>query len=316
MSSMPHLEQKMTAGVSESPWVALSHPLSDKVSREVDEYFLEHWNFPDENARQKFVAAGFSRIVCLYFPKALDDRLHFACRLLTLLFLVDDILEYMSLEDGKAYNEKLIPLSRGDTQPDRTIPLEYITYDIWHSMRAHDEVMANDVLEPAFAFMRAQTDERRLESMTLGSYLEYREGDVGKALLSALMRFSMSLVVPPEDLALVTQIERNCSKHITIINDIWSYEKEVVAAKNSHKEGGVMCSGVAVLAQEARITADAAQRVLYHLAREWELSHNVLGDELLAQRDTQELREYVKGLEYQMSGNEMWSKTTGRYSVH
>lgn len=32
----------------------------------------------------------------------------------------------MSLEDGSAYNDKLIPLSRGDVLPDRSIPVEMI----------------------------------------------------------------------------------------------------------------------------------------------------------------------------------------------
>ena len=65
------------------------HPKMDEVSREVDAYFLEHWPFKDEKARKKFVDAGFSRVTCLYFPEALDDRIHFACRLLTVLFLID-----------------------------------------------------------------------------------------------------------------------------------------------------------------------------------------------------------------------------------
>src|SRR5437667_8973380 len=67
----------------------LCHPRVEEVTKEVDGYFLEHWPFRNEKARKKFVAAGFSRVTCLYFPKALDDRIHFACRLLTVLFLID-----------------------------------------------------------------------------------------------------------------------------------------------------------------------------------------------------------------------------------
>ena len=59
--------------------------------------------------------------------------------------------------------------------------MEYITYDLWESMRAHDRELANQVLEPTFLFMRAQTDKIRLEIAQLGEYLEYREKDVGKA---------------------------------------------------------------------------------------------------------------------------------------
>lgn len=181
------------------------HPLHEEVTAEVDGFFLRHWDFPNEKARQKFVTAGFSQVTCLYFPTALNDRIHFACRLLTLLFLVDgklhdpavppvspsatktdidkeiDTLEHMSLDEGRAYNERLMPLFRGSVPPDRNVPVEYIGYDLWESMRAHDRGMADDILEPVFTFMRAQTDPTRLTKMELGRYLEYREADVGKA---------------------------------------------------------------------------------------------------------------------------------------
>ena len=65
------------------------HPLMQEVSDEVDAYFLRHWPFGNDKARQKYLNAGFSRVTCLYFPEARDDRIHFACRLLTLLFLID-----------------------------------------------------------------------------------------------------------------------------------------------------------------------------------------------------------------------------------
>lgn len=48
-------------------------------------------------------------------------------------------------------------------------------------MRACDPDLADEVLEPTFTFMRAQTDSIRLRMSELGRYLEYREKDVGKA---------------------------------------------------------------------------------------------------------------------------------------
>lgn len=193
-----------------SLWTAEIHPLHKQVISEVEGYFLQHWPFPNDQSRKKFRSAGFSRVTCLYFPKALDDRIHFACRLLTLLFLIDgrnpipmplmletsggkadagniqvdellDVLEHMSLDDGRAYNERLMPLFRGTAQPDRSTPVEWIGYDLWEAMRAHDRDMADEILEPVFVFMRAQTDPKRLTEMELGRYLEYREADVGKA---------------------------------------------------------------------------------------------------------------------------------------
>lgn len=67
-----------------------------EVTAEVDKFFLQNWNFPGEKAKAKFLKAGFSRATCLYFPLALDDRIHLACRLITILFLIDGKLHVVT----------------------------------------------------------------------------------------------------------------------------------------------------------------------------------------------------------------------------
>lgn len=67
----------------------ICHPHVEDAIREVDSYYLQNWPFPDAKARKRFVGAGFSRVTCLYFPKALNDRINYACSLLTILFLID-----------------------------------------------------------------------------------------------------------------------------------------------------------------------------------------------------------------------------------
>lgn len=73
-----------------------------------------------------------------------------------------------------------MPLARGTMTPDPLVPVEYIMYDLWQEMRAVDEIMANDTLEPTFEFMQAQTDKNRASAMGLGEYFHYRERDVGR----------------------------------------------------------------------------------------------------------------------------------------
>lgn len=69
---------------------------------------------------------------------------------------------------GSAYNEKLIPVARGYVLPDRRVPAGWILYDLWESLRARDRVLADGILEPTFAFMRAQTDKSRLTIRNMG----------------------------------------------------------------------------------------------------------------------------------------------------
>uniref|UniRef100_L2GBU5 Aristolochene synthase n=1 Tax=Colletotrichum fructicola (strain Nara gc5) TaxID=1213859 RepID=L2GBU5_COLFN len=307
-------EYSPTNSNSVSRFSAKIHRLEPQISAEVNGFFLEHWPFENDKARKKFIAAGFSRVTCFYYPVALDDRIGFACRLLTLLFLIDDLLEDMSLEDGSAYNERLILLSRGDTQPDRNVPVEWITYDLWNDMRSCDKALAEEILEPVFTFMRAQTDKSRLSIQELGEYLRYRERDVGKALLSALMRFSMKLDLTAEELNTVHDIEMNCSKHIFVVNDIYSWEKELKASQTGHQEGSALCSSVSVLSSETSLDYKASKRVLWTMCREWELVHEELVERRRSlQPCSKDLQSFMKGLEYQMSGNEAWSETTPRY---
>ncbi|WQF84269.1 Putative isoprenoid synthase domain superfamily [Colletotrichum destructivum] len=302
-------------GVAGALFRAKLHPREPEISAEVNSFFLDHWPFVNEEARKRFIAAGFSKVTCFYYPHALDDRISLACRLLTLLFLVDDILEDMSLQEGSLYNEKLILLSRGDIVPDRSVPVEWITYDLWNDLRTCDKSLADEILEPVFSFMRAQTDKSRLSIKQLGHYLKYREKDVGKALLSALMRFSMKLHLTSAELKSVDNIEVNCSRHISVVNDIYSWEKELKASRTGHKEGAALCSSVSVLTSETNLDFAASKRVLWVMCREWELVHRELVAKRLRSPETcsQDLQDYMRGLEFQMSGNEAWSEMTPRY---
>lgn len=130
------------------------------------------------------------------------------------------------------------------------------------------------------------------------------------------MRYSMGLRVTSTELQMARPIELNCSKHISVVNDIYSFDKEVVAAKEGHPEGGALCSSVQITAAETGVNVEAAKRILWVMCREWELCHRklVAHVESSLEKPASSLSAYLKGLEYQMSGNEQWSRTTKRYS--
>ncbi|OQD87378.1 hypothetical protein PENSOL_c079G06152 [Penicillium solitum] len=164
--------------------------------------------------------------------------------------------------------------------------------------------------------MRAQTDRARLTIQELGRYLDYREKDVGEALLSALMRFSMGLRLSSDELQGMKALEANCAKQLSVVNDIYSYDKEKEASRTGHKEGAFLCSAVKVLAGETRLGIPATKRVLWSMTREWEVVHDEIVAEKITSPDgcSEAAKAYMKGLEHQMSGNEQWSKATRRYN--
>ena len=91
----------------------------------------------------------------------------------------------MSLAEGEAYNNSLMPLCRGDVLPDRSVPVQWMMYDLWEDMRKTDLELARTVEEPVFEFMRAQTAKERLQVQGLGKYLEYRQADVGQGYVAS-----------------------------------------------------------------------------------------------------------------------------------
>ena len=131
------------------------------------------------------------------------------------------------------------------------------------------------------------------------------------------MRFSMDISLTKSELASMIALEHNCSKHISVVNDIFSWEKELQASKTGHKEGSALCSAVKVVSDSANLSFSASKRVLWSMVREWEYIHDELCEEKAEHLETysEAAQAYAKGLEYQMSGNELWSRKTKRYSV-
>lgn len=131
------------------------------------------------------------------------------------------------------------------------------------------------------------------------------------------MRFCMNIHLTDEELQAMQPFERNCSKHLSVVNDIYSWEKEVESSKTRHEEGAALCSAVKVIAESTNLSVQASKRVLWSMTREWELVHDELRTEAEKGHhgDSQRVKDYIKGLEYQMSGNELWSRTTLRYKT-
>jgi aristolochene synthase len=159
---------------------ARKHPNTDEVVKQVNDFFLEHWPFKTEKHRKRFVDEGYAWFVCINCPMSLDERMHWGCRLLTTGFLIDDLLDRMSVEEGVAHNLKVIECARGNLLPDRNVPAQWIMYDLFEDMRAVDKQLADELLEPTIDFLVAQADGNRMKPMTLKEYFDYRDADLGK----------------------------------------------------------------------------------------------------------------------------------------
>jgi aristolochene synthase len=75
----------------------------------------------------------------------------------------------------------------GTASPDRRICLEWMLHDTVMAMRSKDEALANDVAHGFCQLLQAMTSEERTTINTLGSYLKFREIDVGKPYVLLLL---------------------------------------------------------------------------------------------------------------------------------
>ncbi|KAK8240424.1 Aristolochene synthase [Phyllosticta capitalensis] len=296
-------------------WRAACHLRAREVCERVDRFYYNNWPFKSIDAKKKFLKTGIPRFACLSHPKAADDRIYFACSLYTLLFLIDDLLEDMSLTEGKAFNRNLVPLMRGERQPDRSIPVEWITYDLWKEMRTCDTDLTAEVFESTLDFMDAQTEQVRIDMQDFGQYLKYRDRDVGQGVMAAVGRYTIGIRLTSDEFKRVSRIDTNCARHLGVVNDICSWDKEFNKSQESKEEGAVLCSAVKTLADVSALSPAAAKRLLWTMVGEWEIQHEELHAQLIRSGEGYrgELGRYISALEDLMSGHLHWSITTPRY---
>lgn len=127
------------------------------------------------------------------------------------------------------------------------------------------------------------------------------------------MRFTLDLHLSRSDLESMGRLECYAARHISAVNDIMSWEKEVKAAGSTHHEGSVLCTAVKVVMDETGVGEEAAKKMLWLVTREWERVFDGIVKEKLGSGCSQAVKDYLQGLEYQLSGNELWSLTTLRY---
>jgi aristolochene synthase len=82
--------------------------------------------------------------------------------------------------------------------------------------------------------------------------------------MSGLMRFCAGLHITPRELELVKPAEENSMKHITFVNDIVSFEKELLAARNGF-ELSAICSSVPIIMDLCGVSEQETKRVMWQM---------------------------------------------------
>ncbi|KAL8728360.1 MAG: hypothetical protein Q9181_005370 [Wetmoreana brouardii] len=229
------------------------HPKANEVCAELDEYFYTNWPWKDEATGQKFLRSETNRWACLALPNAKDDRIKDAVRVNTLLFLLDDVAEDLSVSEGKDLYNRLTPLALGKALPNRNDPYEWMTYDIWTSMRKTDAELTDVVWQGAQLCIMAQVDEARMKCPDMGSLLKHRAKEAGIAFVAAVLRFSQSLHLTAHDISSISAIHTSYALLGVTVNDILSFDKELRAHSHSQSEGSYLLNMTLALANDTEL---------------------------------------------------------------
>ncbi|KAI9371236.1 isoprenoid synthase domain-containing protein [Aspergillus egyptiacus] len=296
-------------------------PFAEQLTHNVHAYLAATWTFSSKAYKSAFFAMDVPRSVAFACPNGPIDRLESCALFVCLTGILDDAFSQMSISAAQAIGKKLLAIMTGTAEPDLCNPLEKIVDKIISDLTAQDAEFAKPVIKGAVALFMAQTAEERLGVMQLDEYFAFRFRDVGGEFFLAIARFvnGVRIRMAPCQRGLFAKLEEAVVRHVILVNDVISFDKEVKEAEAGNQEGSAICSAVPILARNLGIGFDGAKRVLWMACRELEGTFDGLADEVRRGVKNGEEKEaaekYILALRDFASGNEAWSRTTSRYRV-
>ncbi|RDW92912.1 uncharacterized protein DSM5745_00234 [Aspergillus mulundensis] len=297
------------------PWISCftprQHILADKVCQEDNDFFLVHWPFKSEKQRQMFLDMDLSRWSTSACANALDSRIQIHARFNTVLFLIDDMIDKMGIVQGQKYINTLIHSVETNTAPSSPDTASQILATLFAQITLADKPKASDLWTALVPFWRAQTESRRDRTRSLDEYLAWRVTDIGHFVTGALGRWAIDASIPPHEEALIRSIDANIGAQVVLVNDLFSWEKELLDAAKMDSE---VVNAVGLVMRLENVDAGAAQRMLAIKVKELEDKHVELLDGKM-ENLSRDSKVYVRFLENMAAGNESWSRGTARYNV-
>lgn len=122
----------------------------------------------------------------------------------------------------------------------------------------------------------------------------------------------MALTIPEEELALCSKLVRPGFAALSLTNDLYSWEKELAAAKNEGLEHVV--NGIWVIMQEQSVSEKEAKTICRAKIIGYVADFlRVVEDTKVNYNISEDLRIYVEAIMYSLSGNLVWSIYCPRY---
>ncbi|KIJ55902.1 hypothetical protein M422DRAFT_239063 [Sphaerobolus stellatus SS14] len=288
-------------------------PKTNQVIPRVDEWFLKHWAFPNEAAREEFQSRDLALFICYGMPDALNERTELACKISNLLFFIDDEIDSWSIEKAQDFYKKFAGLILGDEDIHPVTQFEKILHDLFAETRRIG-TLGQDFCEEVVRWFKHTASHARPQWKSSGDileYCEYRIVDAGFWLTISLMRCAMDLQQPQRDDEVVSECEHLAGYHAMLVNDLFSYRREVSRTGMGEVSAALINSvlvvqnGQGIGEQEAMMWLESYCEKLEGQFEEVASTTTHLG---------KDANRYIDALRLLIAGNLKWSAVCGRYN--
>ncbi|KIJ41383.1 hypothetical protein M422DRAFT_255573 [Sphaerobolus stellatus SS14] len=290
------------------------HPQTNEVISRVDEWFLKHWPFPNEAAREEFQSSDIALFTCYTMPDALNERIELACKMVNLMFLFDDVMDNWSIEEAQGFYKKFAELILGDEDVHPVTQLEKLLHGLFAEIRGIG-TLGQDFCEAVIRWFKLAASHARSQWKSSGDileYCEYRIVDAGFWLTVSMIRCAMDLQHPQRDDQVVSECEHLAGYHAMLINDLFSYRREVLRT-SAGEIGAALINSISVVQNSRGIEEQEAMMWLESYCEKLEGQF-----EEVASTTThlgEDANRYIDALRLLMVGNLKWSTVCGRYNI-
>ncbi|KAF9765899.1 hypothetical protein IL306_001744 [Fusarium sp. DS 682] len=245
---------------------------------------------------------------CVYlYPTSTPTRLALLTQSIVLLFLHDDVIE------------------RGATQNEITVVDEFLTMkpknkhlkQFFAQVLECDPVLGPGLLHAIYLFVydgRTKSPFKQDKYATLAEYLDYRRKDIAKSFMIAAIRFGCGVHHTPEEIAPFDELEDLYVQHSILMNDLYSYDKEMHEARTM---GGSVVNAVHVIEKLMSVSPSLAKNITRTLSFDIEKKYYALSEKLMRDSSLNDgQRAYVVALFNCLTGNLFHHATLSRYVRH
>jgi Terpene synthase family 2, C-terminal metal binding len=122
-----------------------------------------------------------------------------------------------------------------------------VHHALWTKLHAEDTTLAPELAEKQIEPLQYQVNHSLRtsisETATMSTYLHFRVIDGGIPLTCALHYFVPGINLTPSEREILAPLEALASQHICLVNDIFSYAREVADFRDVLRAGYQRCGG-------------------------------------------------------------------------